>query len=52
MTEYSDYVRSLKRLYSNKEIDIAKVKSLLSGRKISNDEYEFITKEVSKCTQF
>lgn len=44
MAEFSNYVRSLRRLYINKEIDITKVKGFLSGKKISNDEYEFITK--------
>lgn len=44
MTEYSNYVKSLKRLYENKEIDVAKIKSLLSENKITNDEYDHIMK--------
>lgn len=44
MTDYSNYVKSLKRLYENKEIDVAKIKSLLSKNKITNDEYDHIMK--------
>lgn len=44
MTEYSNYVKSLKRLYENKEIDVVKVKSLLSKNKITNEEYNHIMK--------
>lgn len=44
MTEFNNYVQSLKRLYVNKEIDITKIKGLLSGKKITSDEYDYIVK--------
>lgn len=44
MVEFSLYIKSLKRLYENKEIDVAKVKNLLSKNMITNDEYNYIMK--------
>ena len=40
--EYSIFITTLKQLYKNKEIDIAKIKSYYSKKIITLEEYNFI----------
>lgn len=40
--EYSIVVETLKNLYSNKKIDVSKLKTMLSKKNITSEEYNYI----------
>lgn len=44
MEEYSTFIETLKKMFTDKKIEISKVRALLTEKKITSEEYEYIIK--------
>lgn len=45
MEEFSVFIDTLKKMYNENKIEVTKIRKLLSDKKITNDEYQYIIKE-------